>query len=267
MKAPQLSHLSMNNSATSSVISISAIASTDKGETPINTRKSIHKALQSTPSIASNAMGYNNVNNNSTNSISQKEKQKILQNRISSIFNNLPNDIELSEDSASDLETINNVSMSRSTSDANIASMDIHDNLLAGEKEDKSPISHRSQNVQEYSPTPVAFSNSKNMHDRTNKKKGSSNIPGLLLGNAKSIINSNIAGSVVSSASSIVTPRSKNKKKKKPRKSSENPLKNGGIPKQYWMNDSFVSDCLNCFKQFSAFRRKHHCRFWANILF
>ena len=93
------------------------------------------------------------------------------------------------------------------------------------------------------------------MHDRTNKK-GSSNIPGLLLGNAKSIINSNIAGSVVSSASSIVTPRSKNKKKKKPRKSSENPLKNGGIPKQYWMNDSFVSDCLNCFKQFSAFRRE-----------
>lgn len=265
MKAPQLSHLSMNNSATSSVISISAIASTDKGETPINTRKSIHKALQSTPSIASNAMGYNNVNNNSTNSISQKEKQKILQNRISSIFNNLPNDIELSEDSASDLETINNVSMSRSTSDANIASMDIHDNLLAGEKEDKSPISHRSQNVQEYSPTPVAFSNSKNMHDRTNKKKGSSNIPGLLLGNAKSIINSNIAGSVVSSASSIVTPRSKNKKKKKPRKSSENPLKNGGIPKQYWMNDSFVSDCLNCFKQFSAFRRKHHCRFCGQI--
>ena len=139
MKAPQLSHLSMNNSATSSVISISAIASTDKGETPINTRKSIHKALQSTPSIASNAMGYNNVNNNSTNSISQKEKQKILQNRISSIFNNLPNDIELSEDSASDLETINNVSMSRSTSDANIASMDIHDNLLAGEKKTNHP--------------------------------------------------------------------------------------------------------------------------------
>ena len=27
------------------------------------------------------------------------------------------------------------------------------------------------------------------------------------------------------------------------------------------MNDAFVSDCLNCFRPFTAFRRKHHCRF------
>ncbi|CUM49853.1 unnamed protein product [Debaryomyces fabryi] len=267
MRAPHLSYASMNNSATSSVINVSALASTDKGETSMNMDISTHKPLQSTNSMVSNVTGNNNTNDNNTNNISQKDKQKILQNRISSIFNNLPNDIELSEDSASDLETINNVSISPSTSHANIASINAHDNLLLEEKPDTSPIRNRSQNVQEYSPTSIAFTNFRNLHDKTSKKKSSSNIPSLILDNAKSIINSNITGSVVSSASSIVTSRSrnKNKKKKKPRKSSENPLKNGGIPKQYWMNDAFVSDCLNCFKPFTAFRRKHHCRFCGQI--
>lgn len=265
MRAPYLSYASMNNSATSSVINVSALASTDKGEPSMKIDAPTRKVLQSTNSMTSTVTGNSNNNNNSKINVSQKEKQKMLQNRISSIFNNLPNDIELSEDSASDLETINNVNISPSTSHANIASINDQCNLSLEGKPEKSPSGNRSLNVQGYSPTSIAFTNFRNMHDKTSKKKSSSNIPGLLLDNAKSIINNNITGSVVSSASSIVTSRSKSKRKKKPRKSSENPLKNGGIPKQYWMNDAFVSDCLNCFKPFTAFRRKHHCRFCGQI--
>ena len=75
--------------------------------------------------------------------------------------------------------------------------------------------------------------------------------------NARSIIHQNIEA-VASSASSIIASK---RRKEEANKTSENPLKNGGIPKKYWMNDAFVSDCLNCFRPFTAFRRKHHCRF------
>lgn len=253
MKLPQTSQISLNNSATSSVINVSALATT--GDNLTNEEASTHKKQRSISSVASNATGVKNT--------IQIDNQKVLQNRISSIFNNLPNDIELSEDSASDLETINNVSIPSSPS--RTASSNSHSNIKLGDKSDRSPIANRNHLNNDHSPKSIAFSNFKNMHERTVDRKNSSNISSLLLGNAKSIINNNIAGSVVSSASSIVLSRGKTKKKKASRKSSENPLKNGGIPKKYWMNDAFVSDCLNCFKPFTAFRRKHHCRFCGQI--
>ena len=97
-------------------------------------------------------------------------------------------------------------------------------------------------------------------------RKISSNFSSAILGGAKSILNTNLAG-VASSTTSMVSSISekKRRKKRKPRKLSDNPLKNGGMPKKYWMNDAFVADCLNCFKPFTAFRRKHHCRFCGQI--
>ena len=41
-------------------------------------------------------------------SVDLKSKDKGLQNKISSIFNNLPNDIELSDDSADELDSTHN---------------------------------------------------------------------------------------------------------------------------------------------------------------
>lgn len=183
--------------------------------------------------------------------------QKTLQNRISSIFNNLPNDIELSDDSASDLETINNDSASspshpnkslfydRSAVDLSPARAE-RDRLVQSGRQSESPSTSTFYAFRSKAPYVT--------------RKISANFPAILDG-AKNIIHSNI---VTSSTSSMIGDRRKKKKKKAP-KISENPLKNGGIPKKYWMNDSFVSDCLNCFKPFSAFRRKHHCRFCGQI--
>ncbi|KAG2732882.1 hypothetical protein G9P44_003872 [Scheffersomyces stipitis] len=210
-----------------------------------------------------------------------------LQRRISSIFNNLPNDIELSDDSASDLETINDSFNSstqptpmqlgnRSESQLNASGHPYHDMSLYSESIAKSsPIKGKAELHRGYagpitstgsSPTLNTFYALKKKDHRRMKEKQSSNLSAVLIDNAKSMFNSNLTGAVVSSASSMVTSGSREKKKKKkPSKPSENPLKSGGIPKKYWMNDSFVSDCLNCFKPFTAFRRKHHCRFCGQI--
>lgn len=199
-------------------------------------------------------------------------KGKSLSTKISSIFNNLPNDIELSDDSASDTETItepqtspNVVNLSTNISTPHLSSYDMRFNTEAIVKsspimvESTSSISRNRNGESSLS----SFHALKSKED-DRKKNRSSNLSDLILGNAKSIINNNL---VTSAASSIVTNRSKdqNRTKKKPKTSSKNPLKNGGIPKKYWMNDSFVSDCLNCFKPFTAFRRKHHCRFCGQI--
>ncbi|KAK6458092.1 uncharacterized protein RJT20DRAFT_93338 [Scheffersomyces xylosifermentans] len=225
-----------------------------------------------------------NTNSGKTAKVPQK-KDKALQRKISSIFNNLPNDIELSDDSASDSETINE--SYSSTSHSNNAEINnrsdfqsnathhpsYYDFSLYSESVAKSsPIKaelHRgygtSVSTTGSSPTLNTIYALKNK-DHGMKKKPSSNLSTVLIDNARSMFNNNISGVVSSSASSIVTSRSKERrKKKKPHRPSENPLKNGGIPKKYWMNDSFVSDCLNCFKPFTAFRRKHHCRFCGQI--
>lgn len=170
--------------------------------------------------------------------------KKSLQNRISSIFNNLPNDIELSDDLASDLDTIDN---------------DTIDTLFRtiGAKKTSDPALLPPTKQANKSPTPSKILK---LHSR----KSSGNFPSTILDGAKSILNNNFSG-VGTSASSIMGSIPKKKKRIKPSTSSNNPLKNGGIPKQYWMNDSFVSECLNCFKSFSAFKRKHHCRFCGQI--
>lgn len=173
-----------------------------------------------------------------------------LQNRISSIFNNLPNDIEVSDDdSASDLEAADQ----SLTALGNAAS-----GLRAPSRKPSSTI--RS--------TKTSSSSMKSTPQRdVSVKETLQNVSISILNGAKSLLASNIPGKSDSS-SSTSKPSSDNRQKKVIRKvsrASENPLKNGGIPRKYWMNDSFVSDCLNCFKAFTAFRRKHHCRFCGQI--
>lgn len=182
-----------------------------------------------------------------------------LQNRITSIFNNLPNDIELSDDSASDLETIANDSLVSLTLH--------HKHQPPVDKPRQRKLSNDSVHPS-HSPSVSSFYALKNkpLAAAPMARKISANFSSAFIDGAKSIINTNLAG-VASSTTSIVDSFSEKKKKKKKRahRLSDNPLKNGGIPKKYWMNDSFVSDCLNCFKPFSAFRRKHHCRFCGQI--
>lgn len=193
-----------------------------------------------------------------------------LQKRISSIFNNLPNDIEVSEDSASDLETINNDSISSFT---NLQSPNLRARMIPTKSLSKYPVSTVKVNSNpasiskmSESPTLSSFQSLKGRNHLT--RKISTNFSSAIIDGAKSIINTNLAGvasSTTSMVESITEKQKKRKRMKKRHKLSDNPLKNGGIPKKYWMNDSFVSECLNCFKQFTAFRRKHHCRFCGQI--
>lgn len=180
---------------------------------------------------------------NSTAKMPESAK-KTLQSRISSIFNNLPNDIELSDDSTSDMDTIDNDTIdmlfrASSTKKAN-------DSIMLAQTKTSSK--------------PVANAKPVKLHSR----KSSSNFPTAIIDGAKSLISQNFSN-VGTSASSIIGSIPKKKKRIRPNTSSNNPLKNGGIPKRYWMNDLFVSECLNCFKTFTAFKRKHHCRFCGQI--
>lgn len=171
--------------------------------------------------------------------------KKTLQSRISSIFNNLPNDIELSDDLASDMDTIDNDTIDILFRGTSLKKLAESAPLALSKVGNKSP-----------SPSKIA---------KLPPRKSSAHFPTGILDGAKHIITNNLGG-VANSASSIIgSIPSKKKKRVKPNTSSNNPLKNGGIPKKYWMNDSFVSECLNCFKSFSAFRRKHHCRFCGQI--
>lgn len=198
------------------------------------------------------------------------DSRATLQKRISSIFNNLPNDIEVSDDSASDLETINNDSVislpilhSPSSRTRIVPMKSLSRNQVSPAKVNSDPayFSRTSD-----SPTVSSFQSLKGTNHLT--RKISANFPSAILDGAKNIINTNLAG-VASSTTSIVESITEKKKKKKRvklrRELSDNPLKNGGIPKKYWMNDAFVSECLHCFKPFTAFRRKHHCRFCGQI--
>lgn len=175
------------------------------------------------------------------------DSQDSLQNRISSIFNNLPNDIELSDDdSTSETETINNQSF--------LISPQRQNSKKQSPKNRKGTSSNHNNSTPSGSATHPA------------KKNSHGHLSSVIFDNAKSLINNGINNVVSSSSNSIISGRKeKRQKKKKPKKASDNPLKNGGIPRFYWMNDSFVSDCLNCFKPFTAFRRKHHCRFCGQI--
>ncbi|CAD5220879.1 unnamed protein product [Bursaphelenchus xylophilus] len=40
---------------------------------------------------------------------------------------------------------------------------------------------------------------------------------------------------------------------------------NGTVFKRYWMPDAAVQECYECHERFTAFRRKHHCRFCGQI--
>lgn len=197
----------------------------------------------------------------SKENVSCKSDTKTLQNRISSIFNNLPNDFELSDDSASDLETINNDTVSASP---------LALRLSPRQPNKSSRIEPTPAKLERQAPLPKTSlsppSSTSTSVERTPSitRKISSSLSNSLFDSARSIINNNIPGKG-SSASSITGELTKQRKKKIARKLSDNPLKNGGIPKKYWMNDSFVTDCLNCFKAFTAFRRKHHCRFCGQI--
>ena len=195
-----------------------------------------------------------------------------LQNRISSIFNNLPNDIELSDDSASETESVgksgNTSGISLGNDDAKEKSRDLigtqANSTTNGSTISRLPSRRRRTGVRS-SPSSSNFYTLKSFAPPMTRKI-SSNFSSAILGGAKSILNTNLAG-VASSTTSMVSSISekKRRKKRKPRKLSDNPLKNGGMPKKYWMNDAFVADCLNCFKPFTAFRRKHHCRFCGQI--
>lgn len=225
--------LQMNdNISTSSVMNINALATTERLQQIAETKDKV-------PS-----------KNNDPG-----EKDSSIE-RIASIFNNLPNDIELSDDSASDLETLNNSSMVHSPGE----SADILDTNQLGYE--SKPMSKSVINKKVLGSSNVSLPYRSKEINPTIKKK-SSNISTLFFYNAKSILNANISNGLASSASTIRTLRKKKGDRKK--RHSENPLKNGGIPKKYWMNDAFVSECLNCFKPFSAFRRKHHCRFCGQI--
>ncbi|ODV97519.1 hypothetical protein PACTADRAFT_14061 [Pachysolen tannophilus NRRL Y-2460] len=45
----------------------------------------------------------------------------------------------------------------------------------------------------------------------------------------------------------------------------ENPLKSGGLGKEYWLQDSSAVKCFYCERSFTTFRRKHHCRICGQI--
>ncbi|KAI3404415.2 hypothetical protein KGF56_002812 [Candida oxycetoniae] len=302
---------SINPSATSSVVNINASATVDVPESSASNNTSISSSK-------------NRDQGRAQQDLDSKTKKPSLKKKISTMFNNLPNDIEFSEDSASDSDTMDDIvenelpvvvqkGASATTASATTASATTTTTTAAaaatatatatttatatiapnssngtttppsktntktqfqydfgsrysGSIAKSSPVKAEIKNKATFttktvgqSPTLSSFQALQEKNHNASKKK-SSNFSSIILDNAKTIINQNI-GAVASSTSSIVGK----KKKKKPKRVSENPLKNGGIPRKYWMNDDFVVDCLNCFKPFTAFRRKHHCRFCGQI--
>lgn len=202
-----------------------------------------------------------------TSSATAPDSKATLQKRISSIFNNLPNDIEVSDDSASDLETINNDSISSITNHSSIQPRLVPRKSSSKNAVSPAKVNSKPASISRNPETPTISAVNSVKDKRAITRKISSNFSSAIIDGAKSIINTNLPG-VASSATSIASVKQslkKKKKLKKPRKLSDNPLKNGGIPKKYWMNDSFVSECVNCLRPFTAFRRKHHCRFCGQI--
>lgn len=271
---------SATSGATNKVVNVNALASTDTDV--------LNNSGKNTPPIITTSLS-----DADNSSLTKKSSKKTLLNRISSIFNNLPNDIELSDDSASDTETVHESGMdySAQSSPSHLESQyhlnngkirnanNNSNNNKPGSTAGAIPppeLSMYSESVVKSSPVKAEqlrkFNNDtsptlssvnalKHFNDSPMKKKPS-NLSSTLIDNAKSIINQNFHGTV-SSASSVIEKSKRRKKKAK--RISENPLKSGGIPRKYWMNDAFVSECINCFKPFTAFRRKHHCRFCGQI--
>lgn len=192
--------------------------------------------------------GSSNGNGNGNGESKRHESSQV------SIFNNLPNDIELSDDSASDTETIH----SRKSSPTLKLKVSKPDVSMYSESIVKSSPIRAQQLRHKVSPSVNSYISLRQYNDRMTRKP-SSNLS--LMDNAKFMIPS-LPGSLSSTPS--INDNTK-RSKAKVRKTSENPLKSGGIHRQYWMNDAFVSECINCFKPFSAFRRKHHCRFCGQI--
>ena len=235
MLLPASHHISLNSMPTKSVNNVCAVSSTDD--------KQILKKHDLTGGSPSVVLLPKKGGQNSNAKTPRQASHTSLQ-RISSIFTNLPNDFELSDDSLSEVETSNRLTISVAPSKA-----DSCVSTLTG-----TPKRKRSVGVLNMRKLRGNNENFKNKHEKRAKA---------VLAKTKDTINNNISGPV-SSASSLITS-TPTKGEKKHRKRSENPLNSGGLPKKFWMNDSFVSDCLNCFKPFTPFRRKHHCRFCGQI--
>ncbi|KAF6065024.1 hypothetical protein FOB64_004797 [Candida albicans] len=197
---------SMANSTTSSVVNVTASASVD-----IDNVTNDKSNVESKPT------------HKKESSIDLKSKDKGLQNKISSIFNNLPNDIELSDDSADESD--------KNRSDSNLSSISKMNNHLQfelsaryGDSVAKSaPIKAESKHSATFtpsfgqSPTVSTFHAIQNKDVSANKQK-SLNTPSTLLDNARSIIHQNIEA-VASSASSIIaSKRRKRRSQQKPQK-------------------------------------------------
>ena len=175
-----------------------------------------------------------------------KSKDKGLQNKISSIFNNLPNDIELSDDSADELDSTHNEGSENSAtpqsdiayienrSDSNLSSISKMNNHLQfelgaryGDSVAKSaPIKAESKHSATFtpsfgqSPTVSTFHAIQNKDVSANKQK-SLNTPSTLLDNARSIIHQNIEAVASSASSIIVSKRRKRRSQQNLRKSFE----------------------------------------------
>ncbi|RLV95687.1 1-phosphatidylinositol 3-phosphate 5-kinase fab1 [Spathaspora sp. JA1] len=257
MHHPRLPTINNNSTTTTTTSSVNALA----GDEPSTEKDDSTEIIAATTS----------VNNTSTSEIPAPPLQLMTN------FNNLPNDIELSDDSASDNESSHSIIShlipnSQNASEVNLTpriSLPSYDlaSLYSESIAESSPIKAERKYIPSTigrSPTISSF-HALIQHNKYSRNKQPNSNLSSVLDNARSFINSGAA--VASSASSVtsIQRQRQKKKKRKPRKLSDNPLKSGGIPKKYWMDDSFVSDCLNCFRPFTAFRRKHHCRFCGQI--
>lgn len=162
-----------------------------------------------------------------------------LQSKITLIFNNLPNDIELSDDDDDLDDTSETTIATPAPAPApELQPLSLYSDLIALELRVK--VVH---GVTQTQPGELPLLLLFKALTRKDVRKKPSNLLSLLLDNAKQLVS----------------------RKKRKKNALQNPLKSGGIARQYWINDAFVLDCLNCFKPFTAFRRKHHCRFCGQI--
>lgn len=211
-----------------------------------------------------------------------------LQNKITLIFNNLPNDIELSDDE-DDLDD-------EGLEDTKTFSTSVHEPRSQLELDTEAGISgedigdhhHRRQQLpaptpnSDFTDLPVLLMNlyldltARELRVKVSHGITQTTVPGPLpslklfyaLKNKDTVTKKplNLLTLLIDNAKHIILATAATAKRKRPPKRGlHNPLKTGGIPKKYWINDAFVLDCLNCFKPFTAFRRKHHCRFCGQI--
>lgn len=211
-----------------------------------------------------------------------------LQNKITLIFNNLPNDIELSDDedeleddALEDTKTFSTSIQEQRSQLALDTEAGISGDDLGEHHHHRRPLPELKPGSSDFTDLPVLLMNLYlDLTARELRVKVSHGItqtvPGPLpslklfyaLKNKDTVTKKplNLLTLLIDNAKHIILATAGTAKRKRPPKRGlHNPLKTGGIPRKYWINDAFVSDCLNCFKPFTAFRRKHHCRFCGQI--